>query len=103
MSEQKPQVGLIVYVVLPKKNVCVPARIIERVTRESEAGTLVSYILDFGQDGKTSVLSDDVIVDDTKMVFSIEEAEKLLMIHAKAVVDQLISKAVENSAARFSK
>lgn len=100
MSDQHDiKIGTNVYIVVAAKLIVVAARVVEKMTRETAEGVRVSYILDFGIQGKERVPSDSI--EGGLLVESIDAAYELLVADSRNKVRKLCDDAVLKAQERF--
>jgi hypothetical protein len=106
----KPKINSRIYIVDIHKLLVSPAIVREKVIRETSNGTEVSYILNFGVQGQTSISSK--ILEGKAIVGTPEDAFTILKKHIDALVKtfsdsklnevkKIIATAVENGNERF--
>ena len=94
-----PKIGTRVYIVVPDKFVVVPAVVIEKVTRETPNGTSTSYLLNFGEQGRERVPSDQVA--NSIVVATRQDAYDILCNSAKERANIAIQAAATKGNQRF--
>lgn len=91
MNEQKYSVGEIVYVILSKKNIVVPMRIVEEITKKTLDGEQTNYLLQSGSDVTVTVMLTDV---DGEIFKTDEEIKAVLIERATTQIAKMVANAV---------
>lgn len=101
INKLHPNIGSRVYIVVPAKFVVAPARVVERITRETPEGMHTTYMLDFGQSGKNRVPSSNI--PDGIVVGSCDDAYKVMLEEATKLAQGAVTRARENGDKRFGR
>jgi diphthamide biosynthesis methyltransferase len=99
IDKLKPKIGTLVYVVIPQKFVVVPARVVEKMTRETIDGLHTTYVLDFGEQNQERISSDKIT--DGIIVADSEDAYIEITQHMQLKARDVVKKAVDKGNQRF--
>lgn len=97
--ENDMQIGGRVYVVRLDKLTVTPARVVERILRETSEGALTSYVLDFGVQGTERVSTDRLV--GCSIVDDVGAAYDVIINHFQEHARRVISAAVKRGEERF--
>lgn len=90
----KYSIGQVVFVVLSKKNQVYPMRVVEVITKKTLMGEDISYVLQAGQDGSSTVLLNEI---DGEVFNTSEDVKSALTERATLQITRLVDAALLKS------
>lgn len=90
----KYSIGQVVFVVLSKKNQVYPMRVVEVITKKTLMGEDISYVLQAGQDGSSTVLLNEI---DGEVFNTSEDVKNALTERATLQISRLVDAALSKS------